>query len=160
VSIIPNPNHPAEVGPRLDKGVNDLASFRKESSMPVRQVLLAAVPVLAFLSPSTGYPRAPAPIFRDRGASELPVGRWTATFANGVVEECEIRREGTVGVVEPKRAARGKAKIKGRAVVIVFDDDRVERWTTVGQRMVVEHWFPAAQYPLGTPVLGKAERSR
>jgi hypothetical protein len=41
--------------------------------------------------------------------------------------------------------------------VIVCDDDRVERWTAVGQRMVVEHWFPAAQFPSGTPVLGIAE---
>ena len=128
--------------------------------MSIRGILLAAISVCAFLLPSTGYPRAPAPIPRDRGASELPVGLWTATFANGVVEDCVVRRDGTARVVEPKRTAGGKAKIKGKAVVIVFDDDRVERWTTVGQRVTVEHWFPAAQYPLGTPVLGRAERSR
>ena len=126
--------------------------------MSFRQVLLAAVSVLAFSLTSTGY--APAPIPNDRTVSNLPVGRWSIEFANGVVEECEVRKDGTAGVAEPKRIAGGKAEDKGGAVVIVFDDDRVERWTPVGQRMVVEHWYPRAQFPDGKPVVGIAERSR
>jgi hypothetical protein len=39
-------------------------------------------------------------------------------------------------------------------------DDRLERWTLVSKRMVVEHWFPASQVPVATPVLGIAERSQ
>lgn len=39
-------------------------------------------------------------------------------------------------------------------VVIFFCDDRGEKWTVVDAQMVVEHWFPAAQYPTGPKVLG------
>ena len=49
--------------------------------------------------------------------------------------------------VEPRRAASGKAVIEGVMVVILYDDGRVEYWTPIGSRMVVEHWFPAAQFP-------------
>ena len=125
--------------------------------MSVRQVLLVAVSALAFSLTSTAYP--PAPV-RAPAPNGLPVGRWTVQFANGVVEECEIRKDGPAGVAEPLRIAGGRAKADGAAVAIVFDDDRVERWTTVGQKAVVEHWYPAAQYPQGTPVLGIAERVR
>jgi len=70
---------------------------------------------------------------------------------------CEVRKDGTASVVEPLRTAGGKAARKGSSVVIVYDDDRVERWTPVGKRLVVEHWFPASQLPTATPVLGIAE---
>jgi hypothetical protein len=45
-------------------------------------------------------------------------------------------------------------------VVLVFDDHRVERWTRIGQRMVVEHWASSDQFPGGTPVLGIAEKMK
>jgi hypothetical protein len=61
-------------------------------------------------------------------------------------------------VVEPLRTSGGKAAVKGCSVVIVFEDDRGERWTPVGQRLVVKHWFPGSQWPTATPVLGIAER--
>ena len=121
------------------------------------RIILATIAVLTFALISVGY--APAPIARG-GADGLPVGKWTVEFANKVVEECEIRQDGSAKVAEPKRTSEGKAVAKDGAVVIVFDDDRVERWTPVGQRFVVEHWCPAAQYPAGTPVLGIADRSR
>jgi hypothetical protein len=44
------------------------------------------------------------------------------------------------------------------AILVTFADDRVERWTAVDKRMVVEHWFPAAAYPAGDKVLGIADR--
>lgn len=88
----------------------------------------------------------------------LPIGKWSVEFANGVIEVCEIREDGTAFVVEPLRASGGKAAVKGGSVVIVFEDDRVERWTPVGRRLVVEHWFPGSQLPTATPVLGIAER--
>ena len=122
---------------------------------------LAAVAILTIVLTSAAFPPAPVPKGQQAAQPDtLPVGRWTIEFANKVVEDCEIRKDGTAGVAEPLRIAGGKAVGNGSAVVIVFDDDRVERWTAVGQRMVVEHWFPAAQYPAGTPVLGIAERSR
>jgi hypothetical protein len=61
---------------------------------------------------------------------------------------------------EPLRTAAGKAEAKDGSVVIVYQDDRVERWTPVGKRMVVEHWYPGSRFPSGTPVLGIAEVAR
>lgn len=84
----------------------------------------------------------------------LPIGKWTIEFANGVTETCEIRQDGTASVVEPLRSSNGKAEVKDGSVVIFFADDRVERWTTVGKRQVVEHWAASAQYPGASPVLG------
>jgi hypothetical protein len=82
------------------------------------------------------------------------VGKWTVTFANGVVETCDVRANWTVSASEPKRSADGKAEVKGNALVITFADDRVERWTTVDKRVVVEHFFPGAEFPAGARVLG------
>jgi hypothetical protein len=86
---------------------------------------------------------------------------WTRSvefdFANGVKEVCEIRTDGTASVVEPLRSSAGKAEVKGGSIVLVFQDDRVERWTPVGARMIVEHWAASAQFPSGTPVLGIGE---
>jgi hypothetical protein len=79
-------------------------------------------------------------------------------FANAVSERCEFGKDGKASVVEPQRAACGKATAKDGAVIIVFEDDRVERWTPVGLRMVVEHWYPAAGFPFGRAVLGIAEK--
>jgi hypothetical protein len=93
-------------------------------------------------------------------ADGLPVGRWNVEFANGVKEACEVRKDRTASVVEPLRTSTGKAEVKDGSVVIVYQDDRVERWTPVGKRVVVEHWHPGARYPSGTPVLGIAEVAR
>ncbi|MGH7134608.1 MAG: hypothetical protein ACREHD_02650, partial [Pirellulales bacterium] len=88
----------------------------------------------------------------------LPVGRWTIAFANGVVESGEICKDGTASVSEPQRSSTGKAKLQEGGLLLVFNDDRTERWTAIGKRFVVEHWFPAAQFPSVAPVLGIAER--
>jgi hypothetical protein len=93
-------------------------------------------------------------------ADGLPAGRWTVEFANGVKEVCEVRKDRSASVVEPLRTSTGTAEVKDGSVVIVYQDDRVERWTPVGKRMVVEHWYPGAQFPSGTPVLGIAEPAR
>ena len=87
----------------------------------------------------------------------IGAGKWKVLFANGVTEVCEIREDATVSVVEPLRRSTGKLQAKSGSVVMVFADDRVERWTPVGRRYVVEHWFPAAQVPVTTPIFGIAE---
>ena len=33
--------------------------------------------------------------------NNLPIGRWTIDFANGVKEACEVHKDGTASVVEP-----------------------------------------------------------
>ena len=73
---------------------------------------------------------------------------------------CEIRKDRTASVTELQRTATGKEDVKDGSAVIVYDDDRVERWTQVGKRIVVEHWYPAAQFPSGKPILGIAEVAR
>jgi hypothetical protein len=87
-----------------------------------------------------------------------PVGKWRVEFAEGSVETCEIRNDGTASVAEPSRTSGGKMIVQNGYVLIFYDDDRVERWTAVGQRQVVEHWFPASQFSMAKPVVGIAER--
>jgi hypothetical protein len=92
--------------------------------------------------------------------ARLPVGRWSVTFANGVEEDCEIRKDGTASVVEPRRASDAKVEVKDGSFLIVYQDDRVERWTPVGAKLIVEHWHPGTQFPSGNPVVGIAKRTR
>ena len=87
-------------------------------------------------------------------------GKWNVEFTNGVKEVCEVRQDRTAYVAEPQRTSTGKVEVKDGSVVIVYQDDRVERWTPVGKRMVVEHWYPGARFPSGTPVLGIADGAR
>ena len=76
-----------------------------------------------------------------------------------MTEVCEVQNGGAATVVEPVRIAGGKAVVNGGSVVVVFDNGRVQRWTPVGKRFVVEHWFPGSQFPTANPgVLGIAER--
>src|SRR5262245_52734179 len=105
---------------------------------------------------SPGNMRANDKVTRE---AALPVGKWHVEFTNGVTEVCVIGRGGVAIVDEPQRRSRGRAASSGNAVVMTFNDDRVERWTQVGKRFVVEHWFPAAQFPAEGPVLGIAERT-
>jgi hypothetical protein len=125
--------------------------------MSFRRMLLAGCSVLALaLGSAADPPKPPAP---DPGES-LPSGKWTVEFANGVVEACEVKKDGTASVAEPRRTAGGKVTAKDGSFLILCEDDRLERWTPVGQRMVVEHWFPASQLPVATPVLGIAARAQ
>jgi hypothetical protein len=96
---------------------------------------------------------------RREGSACLPVGRWSVDFTNGVSEACEIRKEGTASVVEPQRTSGGRVEARDNSVLIVYDDDRLERWTPAGNGMIVEHWFPIARFPSASPVLGFARRT-
>jgi hypothetical protein len=89
----------------------------------------------------------------------LPVGTWKVEYANEVTEVCNFQGDGMTAVVEPVRIA-GKAVVNGCSIVMVFDNGRVQRWTPVGKRFVVEHWFPGSQFPTVTPgTQGIAERA-
>ncbi len=109
----------------------------------------------------------------DVGLARPLVGRWQVQFANGVKEVCRIGTNGKALVSEPHRTAVGRMEVRGASEVISYDDDRAERWTPVGERCVVEHWFPippalkrmpgsAGSPGLGfshpAPVLGIADR--
>jgi hypothetical protein len=89
----------------------------------------------------------------------LPAGTWKVEYANEVTEACNFKKDGTTAVIEPVRIA-GKAVVNGGSIVIVFDNGRVQRWTPVGARYVVEHWFPGSQFPTVTHgTQGIAERA-
>jgi hypothetical protein len=116
------------------------------------RLLSASIALFVFVLASAGNAPAPEPA--------LPTGEWSVEFANGVVETCEIRKDGTATESEPQRKSDGKAVNKDGAIVIVFDDDRTERWTPVGKRKVVEHWYPSSKFPCGAAVRGIADRER
>ncbi len=122
----------------------------------VKLLLMACASLTLILTSAAGKP--PAPPAKNPGPEARFVGRWMVTFANGVVESCEVRNDGSASESETLRSSDGQVSQQTDSVIITFADDRVERWTAVGRRMVVEHWFPAAGYPAGNRVLGIADR--
>jgi hypothetical protein len=123
-------------------------------------LLVAAV---LLLPQASGGRTLPSPVEGPETRPEvtLPVGSWRVEYANGVTEVCDIQKDGTASVVEPVRIPGGKAVATGGAVIILFDNGRVQRWTPVGKRLVVEHWFPGSRFPTAAPgVLGIAERAQ
>jgi hypothetical protein len=124
--------------------------------MSLTRLLFITCGTLLLALPEAGD--RPQPEAKNPGTPDQFVGRWTITFANGVVETCDVRADWTACEREPKRSADGKAEVKDNALVITFADDRIERWTAVDKRVVVEHWFPAEAYPAGARVLGIADR--
>lgn len=93
------------------------------------------------------------------GSDSPLVGRWKVEFANGVKEACRIGTNRTAVVSEALRTATGLMESRDNSVVISYQDDRIERWTPVGDRCVVEHWFPVAAFSNTLPVLGIADRA-
>src|SRR4051812_39498934 len=108
--------------------------------MPTTRLISAVALGIAFCLSASAH--APAPFPRKERAGSLPVGRWVVRFDNGVVQTCQVSKDGSAHVVEPHRNSPGKATVKGSAIVIVSDDDRTERWRRVEGRLVVEHWCP------------------
>src|SRR5262245_17763006 len=108
--------------------------------------LLAAVIALAVCLVASADPPAP-PVANIPGQAPELVGGWTVAFGNGVVETCVICPDGTVAVTEPLRTSAGKVEMREAQAVLVFVDSRVERWTVVGDKRVVEHYATADQFP-------------
>jgi hypothetical protein len=135
-----------------------------ERGFQMRQLLIvlvcASLVVAQDTSREASRPTAPEAGADSPRKATLPVGKWKVEFSNGVAEVCQIGNGGESTVEEPQRASNGMAEVKGGSVVIAFQDDRIERWTPVGKRYVVEHWFPASRLPVTTPVLGIAEAAQ
>jgi hypothetical protein len=121
----------------------------------VRLLLVALAPLALVLTASGDPPPEPA---KNPDVDTKFVGRWMVTFENGVIESCEVRSDGKASESETLRSSDGQVTPQGRSIVITFADDRVERWTAVEKRMVVEHWCPAAAFPAGNRVIGIADR--
>ena len=163
--------HPANKKPK-DGGENtpyptghlelfgDMFAGGRDDHMPEVKTLLAFVSAKQKVCPLCGG--ASSTVAKKPGPQPVDdalVGQWTVEFANGVVETCDLVKEGTANVIEPKRSSPGKVRdVMNGVVVLAFDDDRIERWTKIGQRMVVEHWASSDQFPSGPPVLGIAEK--
>jgi hypothetical protein len=126
-----------------------------QTVLRVRPLFITCAVLVAGLTAARGRS---VPSALDSETRPHLVGQWVVTFANGVVETCQVRADGTASEREPNRSADGMARVKDNTVVITFGDDRVERWTVVDRRVVVEHWFPAAAYPAGARVQGVAAR--
>lgn len=127
--------------------------------------LLALTMVGIALAVPQAFGQAPAPLPRPMPQpgprAGLPVGKWKVEYANEVTEVCDVQQNGTAAVVEPVRIAGGKAVVSGGSAVMVFENGRVQRWTPVGKRFAVEHWFPGSRFPTAAAdVLGIAERAR
>jgi hypothetical protein len=120
-----------------------------------RLVLIAFATLTLALS-AAGDPSAP-PAMNPRPDAKF-VGRWMVAFSNGVIESCEVRGDGSASESETLRSSEGKVSQQAGAIVITFADERVERWTAVDKRMVVEHWCPASACPAGERVMGIADR--
>jgi hypothetical protein len=126
-----------------------LAAREPRMSRSVAILVALTIPLLSSAAPRL---RTPDP--------SLPIGKWRVAFENGVIERCEIRMDGSASVVEPLRSSPGKWTIKDESVVIISDDDRLERWTRVDGEWVVQHWCPVRAYPEGASVQGTAKRER
>jgi hypothetical protein len=100
-----------------------------------------------------GLDKAPVPT-----KLKLPLGKWQMSNAQGVLGTYDFRIDGTVFWSEKSRQATGKAIVKDGAVIVIYKDDRTERLTLSGERMIVEHWFPSSKYPVSFPLFAYAER--
>lgn len=116
----------------------------------MRRVLAGIAAMIVLSSPAAS---------RADGIDARLAGRWTVKFDNGVSEWCEIGKDRTASVLETRRKSAGKTDVRDGSLLVIYDDDRVERWTAIGRRAVVEHWFPATAYPHKPPVMGIAEAS-
>ncbi len=85
---------------------------------------------------------------------------WRAEFANGVVQTYTLGGDGSATVDAGAWHDTGTVEKGDGYFIVRFTEDRAERWTRVGDRMVVEHWFPASRLPTEPPVMGIAEQIR
>jgi len=91
-------------------------------------------------------------------SAEIPVGSWRVAFSNGVIQNCEILASGKTTVVQPRRTSEGTAVVKDGTIEILYQDDRLERWSLKGDDMVVEHWHPSSDMATAPAVTGVATR--
>jgi hypothetical protein len=82
---------------------------------------------------------------------------WQAKFANGIEQVYVLSSDGTATVSSSLWQDTGTIERGEGYLIIRFSQDRAERWTAVGEKMVIEHWFPASRLPTQAPVLGIAE---
>lgn len=85
-------------------------------------------------------------------------GRWQVRFTNGKIQDYQLGDEGAVRVTSHNWTSTGEGERKGGSLVIRYGDERAERWSLVGDQMVVEHWHPASAMDRRAPVVGIGRR--
>jgi hypothetical protein len=91
----------------------------------------------------------------------FPTGNWAVEFENGVTGTYEFSPGGIVKWTQESRTATGTLKRSGGSFIVEYEDDRLERITPSGQRLLVQHWCPIATYPQSPPLAkGVALRAR
>ena len=133
------------------------------STMMVAHGPLRAYPALPPKAPENLRGSAPSPPgIKPADRLSKWKGHWNVEFANGVRQVHELRSDYTATVKARNWSSRGRVQFQfdGKSVTITYRDNRVERWTPVGNQMVVEHWFPASRLPKTAPVLGIGERAK
>jgi hypothetical protein len=97
---------------------------------------------------------------RKGGGLPALEGKWQMVKADGVLGTYEFRANGSVLWTQKGRQAIGRITAKGGSFLVVYPDDRTERLTPSGPRLIVEHWYPTSNYPAGFPAFAYAERQK
>jgi len=90
-----------------------------------------------------------------------PLGKWQMILGTDVVGTYDFRPDGTVFWKQKARQAIAKVTLRDGVILIVYPDDRTERMTPSGSRLIIEHWFPSSLYPSKFPsTFAYAERMK
>jgi hypothetical protein len=88
-------------------------------------------------------------------------GAWDITYSNRAVRHYRIDGSGRVEWTEKRVTSNTQITKKGSDYLIDFNNGQIERITTRGSKLMVEHYKPPDQYPKGTPFLtGTGEKGR
>lgn len=88
------------------------------------------------------------------------VGEWLCRFLNGAIHHYKFEADGVMYWTDPTPRKKLKTTIRGKDLIVEFpDDDIIERITTNGNELQIEHFSPKSSYPEGPPATrGVAKR--
>ena len=75
-------------------------------------------------------------------------GTWRITYTNGAWRTYRIEENGTVTFLEEQSMGELRSWPE---LLLRFDDGKLERLNPTANRIFVEHFNPASEYPDGTP---------
>ena len=124
----------------------------------IKAARITAITGYGYLYPN---PESTVPTGVDPWPQDAPAwgGTWWTRFDNGVSQRMVLAGNTCRGGNNHGWSSKGKLDHDDGRIIITYEDDRLERWTPIGHRMVVEHWHPASAYPDTKPVVGIAERT-
>jgi hypothetical protein len=97
---------------------------------------------------------------RPAWSSIFPVGTYAQSYDEGTRSTIELRKDGTFTRVRDGKQYPGTIEFADGKLVLK-NDVFIEVWTVVSGEIIVEHWWPAGNYPKGNPTAkGTALRSK